>query len=110
MPTPTFYFISGLSRAGTPLLAALLKQNPRFHASMTSGLGSLVSGAMQIMSPGSDTLKDGQRATILPPDLFKEFQGMDFWRDLAGTRAHVIAAQGHSETMTESHSQANATV
>jgi sulfotransferase len=66
--TPTFHFISGLPRAGTTLLAALLKQNPRFDASMTSGLGSLVSGAMQIMSPGSEvalTLKDGQREDIL---------------------------------------------
>ncbi|MBX9834694.1 MAG: sulfotransferase [Burkholderiaceae bacterium] len=65
---PTFHFISGLPRAGTTLLAALLKQNPRFDASMTSGLGSLVSGAMQIMSPGSEvalTLKDGQREDIL---------------------------------------------
>ena len=65
---PTFHFISGLPRAGTTLLAALLKQNPRFHASMTSGLGALVSGAMQIMSPGSEvalTLKEGQREDIL---------------------------------------------
>jgi sulfotransferase len=65
---PTFHFISGLPRAGTTLLAALLKQNPRFDASMTSGLGSLVSGAMQIMSPGTEvalTLKDGQREDIL---------------------------------------------
>jgi sulfotransferase len=68
MTAPKFHFISGLPRAGTTLLAALLKQNPRFDASMTSGLGSLVSGAMQIMSPGSEvalTLKDGQREDIL---------------------------------------------
>lgn len=68
MPTSTFHFISGLPRAGSTLLAALLKQNPRFHASMTSGLGALVSGAMQIMSPGSEvalTLEDGQREDIL---------------------------------------------
>ena len=68
LATPTFHFISGLPRAGTTLLAALLRQNPRFEASMTSGLGSLVSGAMQIMSPGSEvalTLRDGQREDIL---------------------------------------------
>lgn len=65
---PRFHFISGLPRSGSTLLAALLKQNPRFHASMTSGLGSLVTGAMQIMSPGSEvalTLQDGQREDIL---------------------------------------------
>ncbi|MBK1708477.1 MULTISPECIES: sulfotransferase [Marichromatium] len=64
----TFHFISGLPRAGSTLLAALLRQNPRIHASMTSGLGALVNGAMQIMSPGSEvalTLQPGQREHIL---------------------------------------------
>ena len=62
------HFITGLPRAGSTLLAAVLKQNPRFHASMTSGLGSLVNGAMQIMSPGSETaltLESKQREDIL---------------------------------------------
>lgn len=65
---PTFNFISGLPRSGSTLLAALLKQNPAFHASMTSGLGALVTASMQIMSPGAEislTLKSGQRETIL---------------------------------------------
>ncbi len=30
--------------------------------------------------------------TILPPDLFQKFQGMDFWRDLKASRANVITA------------------
>lgn len=65
---PRFHFISGLPRAGSTLLAALLRQNPRFHAAMTSGLGALVGGAMQIMSPGSEvalTLPADQREKIL---------------------------------------------
>lgn len=64
----SFHFITGLPRAGSTLLAALLRQNPRFHAEMTSGLGSLVNGAMQIMSPGSETaltLEQTQREDIL---------------------------------------------
>lgn len=66
--SPVFHFISGLPRSGTTLLAAILKQNPRFHASMTSGLGALVGGAMQIMSPGTEvalTLEEHQREDIL---------------------------------------------
>ncbi len=62
------HFITGLPRSGSTLLAALLKQNPRFHADMTSGLGSLVNGAMQVMSPGSETaltLEAQQRQDIL---------------------------------------------
>lgn len=35
------HFISGLPRAGSTLLAALLRQNPRFSAGMTSPVGSL---------------------------------------------------------------------
>lgn len=63
-----FHFISGLPRSGSTLLSAVLRQNPRFHASMTSGLGALVGGAMQIMSPGSEvalTLQKNQRENIL---------------------------------------------
>ncbi|MEG4240263.1 sulfotransferase [Microcoleus sp. Pol14C6] len=33
------HFISGLPRSGSTLLAALLRQNPRFHAAMTSPVG-----------------------------------------------------------------------
>ncbi len=40
------HFISGLPRSGSTLLAALLRQNPRFSAGMTSPVGSLFN-AMQ---------------------------------------------------------------
>jgi sulfotransferase len=48
------HFISGLPRSGSTLLSALLKQNPCFNASMTSGLGSLISANLQIMSANSE--------------------------------------------------------
>jgi sulfotransferase len=35
------HFISGLPRSGSTLLAAILRQNPRFHAGMSSPAGSL---------------------------------------------------------------------
>ncbi len=38
------YFISGLPRAGSTLLANLLLQNPRFHASATSGIADVLFG------------------------------------------------------------------
>lgn len=34
----TYYFISGLPRSGSTLLANILAQNPRFHATATSGI------------------------------------------------------------------------
>lgn len=49
-----FHFISGLPRSGSTLLAALLRQNPRFHAGMTSPVGSLFSGMVGQMSAGSE--------------------------------------------------------
>jgi len=35
------HFISGLPRAGSTLLAGILRQNPRFHAMMTSPVGAI---------------------------------------------------------------------
>lgn len=37
-----FHFISGLPRSGSTLLAGILRQNPRFHAGMSSPVASLL--------------------------------------------------------------------
>ena len=37
----TIHFISGLPRAGSTLLSAILRQNSAFHAAMTSPVGAL---------------------------------------------------------------------
>ena len=34
-----------------------------------------------------------QRRSILPPDLFKKYSDMAFWRDTRGTSASVVAAK-----------------
>ncbi|MBE7219692.1 MAG: sulfotransferase [Caulobacteraceae bacterium] len=65
---PTFHFISGLPRAGSTLLAALLRQNPAVRAGITSPLGSLVGALLKDMSQGNETsifLDDAQRARLL---------------------------------------------
>lgn len=49
-----FHFLSGLPRSGSTLLAALLLQNPRFHAGMTSPVGALFSGMLTQFSAGSE--------------------------------------------------------
>lgn len=49
-----FHFISGLPRSGSTLLAALLKQNPRFSAGMSSPVGPLVTANLKMMSAGSE--------------------------------------------------------
>lgn len=49
-----YHFISGLPRAGSTLLAALLLQNPRFHAGMSSPVGSLFRGMLNQLGAGSE--------------------------------------------------------
>lgn len=51
---PTYHFISGLPRSGSTLLAALLLQNPRFHAGMTSPVGGLFKGMLNQFGAGSE--------------------------------------------------------
>jgi sulfotransferase len=62
------HFISGLPRSGSTLLAALLRQNPRVHAAMTSPVGALVSGLMRLMSQeneGAVFIDEEQRVRVL---------------------------------------------
>jgi sulfotransferase len=52
--TAKFHFICGLPRAGSTLLGALLRQNPRFHAGMTSPVCGLVGASVDLMSAGRE--------------------------------------------------------
>lgn len=74
------HFISGLPRSGSTLLAAILRQNPRFHAAMTSPVGSLFTTLLNVMSRGNETsmfITDQQRERILKgvfANYYQEFQ------------------------------------
>lgn len=43
----TYHFITGLPRSGSTLLTSILRQNPRFHASITDPLANLVKGVIE---------------------------------------------------------------
>jgi sulfotransferase len=65
---PRFHFISGLPRSGSTLLAALLRQNPRFQADMSGPLAGLVGSLLGEMSHRNEFsvfLDDEQRQRIL---------------------------------------------
>jgi sulfotransferase len=47
-----FHFISGLPRAGSTLLSAILKQRPRFSATMTSPVAALACAIRPKMTGG----------------------------------------------------------
>src|SRR5258707_2492113 len=62
------HFISGLPRSGSTLLAALLRQNPRFHAGMTSPVGSLYVAMLAETSGRNEFsvfISDHQRRALL---------------------------------------------
>lgn len=65
---PQFHFIAGLPRAGSTLLAALLSQNPRLSARMTSPVGSMVNAMLKSMSAeneGAVFIDDAARERVL---------------------------------------------
>ena len=62
------HLISGLPRSGSTLLSAILAQNPRFHAMMTSPVGSLYLSMLSAVSRSNDTavfIDEGQRRALL---------------------------------------------
>ena len=62
------HFISGLPRSGSTLLAALLRQNPRFHAGMSGplyGLFNTLLGEMSQRNEFSVFIDDAQRQRVL---------------------------------------------
>jgi sulfotransferase len=66
--TSRFHLISGLPRSGSTLLCALLRQNPRFEAAMTSPVASLCGALIQKMSGASEFsmfFSDERRGAIL---------------------------------------------
>lgn len=62
------HFISGLPRSGSTLLAAILNQNPRFRAGMSSPVFPIFNAALSAMGGGNEFavfLQDDQKRRIL---------------------------------------------
>ncbi|MEM1344624.1 MAG: sulfotransferase [Pseudomonadota bacterium] len=65
---PAFHFISGLPRSGSTLTAAILRQNPAFHAGMSSPVAGLFEGVIAQVSAGtemSSMVDEAQRVRLL---------------------------------------------
>jgi sulfotransferase len=50
--TKTYHFITGLPRSGSTLLSSILKQNPKFHSSITDPLATIVKGVIETSQDG----------------------------------------------------------
>lgn len=62
------HFIAGLPRSGSTLLAAILRQNPRFHAGMTSPVGTMYMALETAMSRRNEAavfIAEAQRRAVL---------------------------------------------
>jgi sulfotransferase len=69
------HFISGLPRSGSTLLAALLRQNPRFHAAVTSPVAMLCGSLHQKMCGAGEfsIFFDDQRRASLLRGIFESY-------------------------------------
>lgn len=78
------HFISGLPRSGSTLLAALLRQNPRYHAHMSSPLAGMIDVMLGEMSDRNELaayITDAQRQRVLR-GLFESYYGAEFTADV----------------------------
>ncbi len=78
------HFISGLPRSGSTLLSALLKQNPRIHASMSGPIAGMLNallGEMSARNEYSVFISDEQRKRILL-SVVENYYGPEFGQDL----------------------------
>ncbi len=74
------HFISGLPRSGSTLLAGILRQNPRFHAAMTSPVNALCMSTLHKMSGASQFamfFTDDKRRRLLKGIFASYYAGLD---------------------------------
>jgi len=71
----TYHFISGLPRSGSTLLSSILRQNPRFHASITDPLCAFVGGIIETLAtePGMKSEIPASRRVSTIQGLFDGF-------------------------------------
>jgi sulfotransferase len=77
------HFISGLPRAGSTLLAGILRQNPRIHAGITSPVGELFVALLRHMSQENQFalfIEEAQRKAVLA-GVFE-----NYYRDIQATK------------------------
>jgi len=75
----TYHFISGLPRSGSTLLSSILKQNPRFTASISDPLASYVSSIIRDTNTavGMDAAVSIEKRRDMIRDLFDSFYKKD---------------------------------
>lgn len=72
-----FHFISGLPRSGSTMTAAILRQNPNFHAAMSGPIAGLFEGMIAQVSAGSEmaSMVTYEQRRRLLKGLFESYYG-----------------------------------
>lgn len=73
------HFISGLPRSGSTLLASILRQNPRFHAMMTSPVGAIymaMQGAVSRKNEAAVFIDEVQKQALLRGIFFNYYHAI----------------------------------
>ena len=75
MDARRFHFISGLPRSGSTLLAGILRQNPHFHAAMSSPVATLMNTVLEQTGASSEfyTFFDDARRKAVCKALFQSY-------------------------------------
>lgn len=70
-----YHFITGLPRSGSTLLTSILKQNPRFHSSITDPMATFVKGTLEtfVNEPGMRSEVPEERRKNLIQGMFDGF-------------------------------------
>lgn len=69
-----FFFISGLPRSGSTLLSAILRQNPKFYADISSPVQNLVASTINVITgSGNNHLIDEDRRKQILKDVFNAY-------------------------------------
>jgi sulfotransferase len=73
--TKKYHFITGLPRSGSTLLSSILRQNPRFHSSITDPLATMVKGVIETSQegPGMKVEVPVQRRKNIVKSLFEGY-------------------------------------
>ena len=84
MTQAKYHFISGLPRSGSTLLAAILRQNPRFAAGMSSPVGGFVNAILTQVSANSEfgTQVNNQQRKDLLTGLFDSYYKSEADKDI----------------------------
>lgn len=75
---PKFHFVSGLPRSDSILLSGILKQNPHFHAGISSSRAQV---------------KFEPRRSVRPHDLSERFKTQSFWTEATTSQASAIISR-----------------